>query len=125
MPDSRTSKPRQCTDLGVLVLWTTAIVLACSLLAAQPVAAESKPPKEWGLAIGVRSVSIPYQAEDDYMNDIVPLMYYHGERFHLHGLSSWLELLPKKHWELNALARFRFLDIPEEYQDEIDGNALD
>ena len=125
MPDSRTSKPRQCTDLGVLVLWTTAIVLACSLLAAQPVAAESKPPKEWGLAIGVRSVSVLYQAEDDYMNDIVPLMYYHGERFHLHGLSSWLELLPKKHWELNALARFRFLDIPEEYQDEIDGNALD
>ena len=51
-------------------------------------------------------------------------MYYHGERFNLHGTSSWLVLLPKKHWELNALARFRFLDIPEEYQDEFDGQNL-
>ena len=100
-------------------------MLAFSLLAAQPVLAESKPPKEWGLAIGVRSASIPFKSEDDLATDIVPLIYYHGERLNLHGTSAWLELLPKKHWALNALARFRFLDIPEEYQDEVDGNALD
>ncbi len=100
-------------------------VLVGSLLAGQPALAGGKPPKEWGFVMGVRSATIPFKAEDDRANDIVPLMYYHGERFNLHGTSSWLVLLPKKHWELNALARFRFLDIPEEYQDEFDGNALD
>jgi hypothetical protein len=91
--------------------WLTglaSIVFACSLLAVQPALADTKPPKDWGLAIGVRTASIPFKAEVDHVNDILPLMYYHGERFNLHGLSSWYVLLPKKHWEINALARFRF-----------------
>jgi outer membrane protein len=101
------------------------IVLVCILLASHPVLADSKPPTDWGLAIGVRTASVPFEADVDHVNDIVPLMYYHGERFNLHGLSSWYKLVPKKHWEINALARFRFLDFPEEYQEEFDGNALD
>ena len=101
------------------------ITIACSLLAGQTVLADNKPPQDWGLAIGVRTASVPFKADVDHVNDIVPLMYYHGERFNLDGLSSWFKLLSKKHWEINAPARFRFLDFPEEYQEEYDGNALD
>jgi len=103
----------------------TTIVFVCMLLVPHPALADTKPPKDWGLAIGVRTASVPFKADVDHVNDIVPLMYYHGERFNLHGLSSWFKLLPKKHWEINALARFRFLDFPEEIQEEYDGNALD
>ena len=103
----------------------TLIAFFCGVSAVQPARADGKPPKEWGLAIGVRSVVTPFKAEENPVNDIVPLMYYHGERFNLDGLAAWFEVLSKKKWELNAMARFRFLDIPEEYQDDFDGNALD
>jgi len=119
---------RKIIALEVCQWWLSRLftaVFVCSFLAGQPLLAESKPPEEWGLALGVRTASVPFKADVDHVNDIVPLMYYHGERFNLHGMSSWLVLLPKKHWELNALARFRFLDFPEEYQEEYDGNALD
>jgi len=105
------------------ILCHSVTLLLC--LCATTVFADTKPPEMWGLAIGIRSASIPYAADKDIVNDIIPLMYYHGERFNLNGTSSWYILMKKKHWQFNALARFRFLDIPDDLQNDNQGHSLD
>ncbi len=82
-------------------------------------------PKMWGIAMGVRSAQIPFKTEIDTVNDLIPMMFYETDRFFLHGLTAGYRLYVQSTWEVSALARYRFFDIPAEYQNKIMGNALD
>ncbi len=98
------------------------IVLSFSMNTIAKPNAEEKP---WGLGLLVRSASIPFNAEDDKVNSIVPMMFYEGDTFFLRGIEGGSHLLKRTDWELNALGRLRFVDIPNEYQNETQADTFD
>ena len=88
--------------------------------------AENREPKLWGVAIGVRSAEIPYATEIATVNDVIPLMYYDNEEyFFMRGLTGGFRFFRDEKNELSAIGRYRFFDIPADYQNEIQGNAVD
>jgi len=107
---------------------TLSIILLFSGLFIYPsntVAREIKEPKTWGIAVGIRSAKIPFVTEDDRVNDLIPLIFYDETRFYVRGLSAGYRFFNKPKWEFNAIGRYRFFDIPAEYQNQIRGNAFD
>lgn len=80
---------------------------------------------EWGVAMAVRSASLPFDSDDKSTTDVFPLFYYEGERFFLRGDNGGLKLWEGERFGVNALARYRFFDIPEEYNQEVNGGTAD
>ncbi len=89
------------------------------------------PAPDWGLAVAVRYSNIPYASGKDAVTDFVPLFFYEGERLYLRGLEGgyrlWLPADPRPipGWGLDAVARYRFYDIPREQQNADRRDALD
>lgn len=83
------------------------------------------PEKDWGIAVGVRSAKIPYKSKEDNVKDFIPLMFYDGDIFFIRGLSGGIKLYNKEAWQFSLLGRYRYFDIPAEYQNLVQGNALD
>jgi outer membrane protein len=82
----------------------------------------------WGTGIVARSASIPYYDPvviDDTLNDFVPLFYYEDDYVYLHGLTYGFKLYALDNWQFSALGRVRFLNIPQEYQNEVQGDTMD
>jgi len=98
-----------------------------SILFSSPsIAREYNEPKLWGIAMGLRSAEIPYQAEEDTVSDVIPLMFYDDDgRFFLRGLTAGFRFYNQEAWQFNALGRYRFTDIPAIYQNVYSRNALD
>jgi outer membrane protein len=102
------------------------LISVTSLFSVHAVAGEYIEPKNWGIAIGLRSAAIPYQAEEDTVSDVIPLMFYDDDgRFFLRGLTAGFRFYNQDAWQFNALGRYRFTDIPAEYQNVYNRNALD
>lgn len=80
---------------------------------------------EWGLAVALRTAQIPYDAKNDSVSSLVPMMFYEGEHFFLRGLAGGVHLWDNDQLELNLLARGRFVDIPDEYQNQVQGDTVD
>ncbi|MEN8136720.1 MAG: MipA/OmpV family protein [Thermodesulfobacteriota bacterium] len=106
--------------------------LASPLLAQEPLAEATKPvlpashPEEkWGIGFGVRVASNPYVAGDSVLEDVFPLLYYDSRYLYLDGLEAGFKLRTAKDWRLNLLARWRFIDVPEAYNSQIDSDVLD
>ena len=112
--------------------------LACSAFAGESISNASeagvdasallRPDKEnpsWGVAMGVRYAKIPFATKDDVVADIFPMFYYEGERFFMRGLEGGMRLWGDEQRGVNLLGRYRFFDIPKEFQNEIRGDALD
>lgn len=83
------------------------------------------PEKDWGIAVGIRSAKIPFKAEDESVQDFIPLMFYDGDIFFIRGLTGGIKLYDKDAWQFSLLGRYRYFDIPAEYQNLVQGNALD
>lgn len=83
------------------------------------------PEKNWGLAIGLRSAKIPYEANDESVKDVIPLMFYDGDLFFIRGLNGGIKLYNEDAWQFSLLGRYRYFDIPAEYQNLAQGNSLD
>lgn len=83
------------------------------------------PEKDWGIAVGIRSAKIPYKAKDDSVQDFIPLMFYDGDIFFIRGLSGGIKLYNKDEWQFSLLGRYRYFDIPSDYQNLARGNGLD
>lgn len=81
--------------------------------------------KPWGLFMGLRASSIPFAAENDFVTDVFPNFYYEGERFFLRGLESGFKLWEGDGIGLDLIGRYRFFDIPRNYQNEIRADAFD
>lgn len=83
------------------------------------------PSPSWGIAMGVRYARIPFRADDKVVADVFPMFYYDGEKFFLDGLEGGYRLWQDGNRGLEVLGRYRFFDIPKEYQNENRGDALD
>jgi outer membrane protein len=83
------------------------------------------PEKDWGLAAGIRSAKIPYKTKDESVQDFIPLMFYDGDTFFIRGLMGGIKLYNKNAWQFSLIGRYRYFDIPAEFQNLAQGNALD
>ncbi|MEK6193903.1 MAG: MipA/OmpV family protein, partial [Deltaproteobacteria bacterium] len=75
--------------------------------------------------MSVRLASVPFVAEDDTDLDIVPLLYYDEGRFYLHGLETGFIFYNDDKWRISALGRYRFFNVPDEYQQDAHGSTFD
>jgi len=96
------------------------------LFSVPAVTEEATEPKVWGIAIGMRSAAIPYQTEEDTVSDVIPLMFYDDDgRFFLRALTAGFRLYNEEDWQFSAIGRYRFTDIPADFQNQYSRNALD
>ncbi len=92
---------------------------------AYDVPAYEVPERDWGLAMGIRNAKIPYPAEEERVSDVIPLMFYDGDIFFIRGLTGGAKLYNKDKWQFSLTGRYRYFDIPAEFQNLVRGNALD
>lgn len=79
----------------------------------------------WGIAVGIRTAKIPYPADTNQVSDVIPLLYFDNKHFFLRGLTGGIKLYSKDQVQLNLIGRYRYFDIPAEYQNEIRGSGTD
>ncbi|GLP97287.1 MipA/OmpV family protein [Paraferrimonas sedimenticola] len=92
---------------------------------AQAKDSEPKPAPYWGVAIGVRNALIPYETAERTVLDVVPLLTYRGEIFYIEGVEGGAHLWEDEGHQVNYFAKYRFFDIPRQYQNQFRGSALD
>ena len=81
--------------------------------------------QNWGIGFSLRSATIPYAAKDDTVSSVVPMLFFENEYIFLHGLESGLKLYESDDWRFSAITRVHYVDIPEEYQNEIQADTND
>ncbi len=81
--------------------------------------------KDWGIAVGIRTAKIPYATKEDQVQDFIPLMFYDGDTFFIRGLTGGVKLYHKEQWQFSLIGRYRYFDIPADFQNLAQGNALD
>jgi MipA family protein len=81
--------------------------------------------KDWGIAALMRTAQIPYGTEDDSVSSFVPMMFYEGEHVFLRGLGAGVHAWHDDDTEVNLFTRLRFVDIPREYQNQIQADTGD
>jgi len=83
--------------------------------------------QNWGIAIGMRYAEIPYATGtgDRTVADIVPLMFFDNDYFYIRGLEGGVKIINNDKWKLNAILRYRFFDIPADFQNQVRGDAWD
>ena len=102
-------------------IFVSSIIMAMSL----PVMAVPDNNDPWGIAMGFRIAKIPYPAGEQQVSDVIPLLFFDNKYVFLRGLTGGIKLYTKDQWQLNLIGRYRFFDIPAEYQNQIRGNGLD
>lgn len=95
------------------------------LLSVSTLAKSAEKEKSWGLGIMMRSADIPFDTQVGTVTSVVPMMYFEGEDFFLRGIEGGGHLYKQESWELNAIARMRFFDMPADKQNEIQGDTFD
>jgi outer membrane protein len=120
-----------------VVRWSAGLaVLFLSLMPPAAVAAEAPalpdravaaparaPARDWGLALMARTSAIPYVAGRRTNTTLIPLFFYEGDRLFLRGLEAGVHLHATADTEINAVMRTRFLDIPAEFQNAVQGDT--
>jgi len=90
-----------------------------------PASADTTTERDWGIAVGYRLAQIPYPAKDDDVDDFIPLLFYNGDIFFVRGLTGGARLYNEGAWQFSLLGRYRYFDIPEDYQNRVQGNSFD
>lgn len=93
------------------------------LLSNQTIAAVKE--NNWGIAAGYRSAMVPFASNENTVEDFIPLMFYEGETFFIRGLTAGAHLYQEDQLQINALGRYRFFDIPKEYQNLVREDSID
>ncbi|WP_171366182.1 MipA/OmpV family protein [Vibrio coralliilyticus] len=85
--------------------------------------------QDWGIAAVYRMASIPFYTgnNDQTVGTIVPMMYFENEHVFVEGLQggAYLYKPEDEDFQLSALMRLRFVDIPSSEQNSNGGDAVD
>ena len=73
----------------------------------------------------IRIAGIPYPSAEQQVADVVPLLYFDNKYVFLRGLTGGIKLYTKDQLQFNLIGRYRFFDIPAEFQNEIRGSGTD
>ncbi len=79
-----------------------------------------RPEQRWGIGIGLRYAHFPFAVPDQSATDLVPLLFYEGERVFLRGMEGGVGLFGNARWRLNAYMRYRFPDGPSTADEVLD-----
>jgi outer membrane protein len=107
------------------LLRTCLVITTLTLPAWSLLASETSEPNDWGIAVGFRNAEIPFPTAEDRVSDFIPLMFYEGERFFIRGLTGGARLYTRGDWQFNLIGRYRYFDIPAEYQNLVRGSGTD
>ena len=104
----------------------TVVLLLITLLASTLMADEVKEyiEQDWGLGVTMRTATIPFATSERTVASFVPLMFYKGERFFLRGIEGGYRFYTSDLWQISAMGRLRFFDIPKDIQNEVQGNNI-
>ncbi|MBE3667631.1 MltA-interacting MipA family protein [Vibrio navarrensis] len=84
---------------------------------------------DWGIAAMYRVASIPFDTSggDQSVSTFVPMMFYNDDNLFIRGTEGGFYLFESgnEKWQLNALTRLRFIDIPKVAQNSIEGDKAD
>ncbi|MDX2322044.1 MAG: MipA/OmpV family protein [Moritella sp.] len=87
------------------------------------------PVNNWGVAIGMRRADIPFAvsdlSEDTAVYDILPLIRFENDYGFINGLEGGVHLWKNADHQVNVYSRFRFNDIPQEFQNKVKGQSFD
>ncbi|MCP3699090.1 MAG: MipA/OmpV family protein [Aliivibrio sp.] len=87
------------------------------------------PPKEkeknWGIAAVIRTASIPYTAESETVSTFIPMMFFENDYVFINGMEGGVYLYQQSDWQLSALMRLRYFDLPKEVQNKAGGDVVD
>ncbi|MEF1291484.1 MipA/OmpV family protein [Vibrio sp. M260118] len=85
--------------------------------------------QEWGIAAVYRTASIPFEtkAGDQSVSTFVPMMFFQNEHVFVNGLEGGAYLYKNDDdpFQLNAVMRLRFVDIPADVQNANQGDSVD
>ncbi len=108
------------------MLFLLILAVACSAA----VAAEDPEPQpvdevDWAVGAAYRNATIPFATDERSVSTFIPFVYYDGDPFYFRGLEAGLKLWrPGSKWTISAMGRMRFFDIPEELQNNIQGDTF-
>jgi outer membrane protein len=101
------------------------LIIALLMTVSLPALANLNKNDPWGIAMGLRIARIPYPASDEDVADVIPLFFYDNKYVFLRGLTGGIKLYNKDEWQFSIIGRYRYFDIPADYQNQIRGNGLD
>jgi outer membrane protein len=78
-----------------------------------------------GISAGVRVARIPFATDETTVTNFVLGLQYEDDRVYIDGFEGGLKLIKSNTWQLNALGRLRFFDIPKKYQNQIQEDTFD
>ncbi|KIE19723.1 MltA-interacting MipA family protein [Vibrio sinaloensis] len=85
--------------------------------------------QDWGIAAMYRIASVPFDTDrsDQSVSTFVPMMYFNNEYVFIDGLEGGVHLYETddEQWQVNALTRLRFVDIPKYFQNANEGDSAD
>ena len=102
------------------------LLLAALILAiSSPAMANLNKNDPWGIAMGFRIARIPYPASEKQVSDVIPLLFFDNKYVFLRGKTGGIKLYNKDEWQFSLIGRYRYFDIPAEFQNEVRGSGLD
>jgi outer membrane protein len=100
---------------AVLILGLTNLPMAGQAL---------NPQQEWGLGGVFRNATIPFATDgsSNHVGTFIPMIFFEGEHVFLYGTEGGVRVYRQDTWELSAIYRLRFFDIPRQYQNDTQGD---
>lgn len=110
-----------------------AVLAGLALLLPHPAAADTDEAEEkkgrreqqWALGFTFRSTNIPFKTDDKSVATLIPLVMFENDRFFVREITAGVKLLRTEDWRVSVLGRAHFFDIPEDFQNEIQGDTVD
>ncbi|RYU66997.1 MipA/OmpV family protein [Aliivibrio finisterrensis] len=81
--------------------------------------------KDWGIAAIIRTASIPYTTETETVSTFIPMMFFENDYVFINGMEGGVYLYQQSDWQLSALIRLRYFDLPKEVQNKAGGDVVD
>jgi len=82
--------------------------------------------QQWAVGMVARMASIPFATnEEKTVSTLVPLIFYEGERWYMRGIEGGYRFYSTGDWDFSAMGRMRFFDIPQQYQNLVQGDNVD
>ena len=106
------------------------LLLLLSLSATEFIAQENghdiQAEKPWAIGLTVRTATIPFAVQGSKaVASVVPMLFFRGNYFYMRGIEGGLNFYKSDKWKFTAFGRLHFFDIPEEYQNQAQGDAVD
>ncbi len=112
-------------NLTRLCLIIIPLLFASSAYSEEQVVPPKEKEKNWGIAAVIRTASIPYTAETETVSTFIPMMFFENDYVFINGMEGGVYLYQQSDWQLSALMRLRYFDLPKEVQNKAGGDVVD